>query len=102
MADDPALAVAGLSKAQQKTRANTLRTRQQGLDGKIKAAGGKVTGRYQYAYNGVRVQAKATKLAALAALPGRRRDPAPQDLHGRQRQRGSVRGRPVARGRTTA
>ena len=70
LGDDPALAVAGLSKAQQKDRAGSLRTRQQGMDGKIKAAGGKVTGRYQYAYNGVRVRAKGARLADLAAIPG--------------------------------
>ena len=70
LAADPALAVDGLTRAQQKTRAGTLRTSQQRLDRRIKAAGGKVTGRYQYAYNGIRVRAKGTGLAALAALPG--------------------------------
>jgi minor extracellular serine protease Vpr len=70
LADDPALAVDGLSKAQQKTRAGTLRTKQQGMDKEIKAAGGKVTGRYQYAYNGVRVRATGKRLADLAAIKG--------------------------------
>ncbi len=70
LADAPAVDVDGLSKAQQKTRAGSLRTKQQGMDKKIKAAGGKVTGRYQYAYNGVRVRAKGNRLTALAAIPG--------------------------------
>ena len=46
LAADPALRVDGLSKAQQKTRAGAIKTTQRGLDAKIKAAGGKVTGRY--------------------------------------------------------
>ena len=70
LADDPAVAVDGLSKAQQKTRAGTLRTKQQGMDKAIKAAGGKVTGRYQYAYNGVRVRAAGKRLSDLAAIKG--------------------------------
>ncbi len=70
LADDPALAVDGLSKAQQKTRAGSLRTKQQGLDKKISAAGGKVTGRYQYAYNGIRVRATGKRLKDLAAIAG--------------------------------
>ncbi len=70
LAADPALTVSGLSRAQQKTRAGTIRTSQQRLDAKIKAAGGRVTGRYQYAYNGIRVRARGTTLAALAAIPG--------------------------------
>jgi minor extracellular serine protease Vpr len=70
LAAEPALAVDGLSKAQQKQRAASMRTGQQGLDAKIKAAGGKVTGRYQYAYNGIRVRAKGNRLPALAAITG--------------------------------
>ncbi len=70
LAADPALVVDGLSKAQQKTRAGAIKTTQRGLDAKIKAAGGKVTGRYQYAYNGIRVRANGIRLAALAAIPG--------------------------------
>ncbi|HYO44312.1 MAG TPA: S8 family serine peptidase [Candidatus Limnocylindrales bacterium] len=70
LAAEPALAVDGLSRTQQKTRAGAIKTSQQRLDARIKAAGGKITGRYQYAYNGIRVRAKGTTLAALAALPG--------------------------------
>ena len=70
LADDPASRSTGSSKAQQKTRAGTLRTRQQGMDKAIKAAGGKVTGRYQYAYNGVRVRAAGKRLSDLAAIKG--------------------------------
>jgi minor extracellular serine protease Vpr len=61
---------AGGSKAQQREAAGTIKTRQRTLDKQIKAAGGTVTGRYQYAYNGVRVRAKGATLAKLAALPG--------------------------------
>ena len=70
LTDPAALDVDGLSKAQQKTRAGTLRTKQQGMDKAIKAAGGKVTGRYQYAYNGVRVRATGQRLKDLAAIKG--------------------------------
>jgi minor extracellular serine protease Vpr len=70
MADAPALEVAGLTKSQQTARAATLRTKQTGIDGRIRSAGGSVTGRYQYAYNGVRVRTTGTRLASLAAIPG--------------------------------
>ena len=40
------------------------------MDKAIKAAGGKVTGRYQYAYNGVRVRAAGKRLSDLAAIKG--------------------------------
>ncbi|MHB8890576.1 MAG: S8 family serine peptidase [Candidatus Limnocylindrales bacterium] len=70
LAADPALDVAGLTKTQQRTRANQIRTGQKGLDGRIRAAGGRVEGRYQYAYNGIKVRAAGTRLTALAAIPG--------------------------------
>ncbi len=70
LSDDPALAVPGLTKAQQRTKAGTLRANQGKLDGSIKADGGRVVGRYQYAYNGIKVQATGPQLTRLAALPG--------------------------------
>jgi subtilisin family serine protease len=70
LAADPALEVVGLTKTEQRTRANEMKTEQKGLDGKIRAAGGRVEGRYQYAYNGIKVKAAGTRLAALAAIPG--------------------------------
>jgi minor extracellular serine protease Vpr len=70
LTDTAALAVPGLTKAQQHTRATSLRTSQGKLDAAIRAAGGRIQGRYQYAYNGIRVRASAARLASLAALPG--------------------------------
>ncbi len=69
LAADPALEVVGLSKAQQRTRATEIRAGQKGLDGKIRTAGGHVEARYQYAYNGIKVKAAGSRLAALAAIP---------------------------------
>jgi len=70
LAADPALAVAGLTKDQQRTRAGEIRTGQNALDGRISKAGGRVQARYQYAYNGIKVKASGSHLAALAAIPG--------------------------------
>lgn len=47
-----------------------LRTAQDTLGKKITAKGGKVTYRMQSAYNGVRVRIQASKVTALASLPG--------------------------------
>ena len=70
LAADPALAVAGLTKDQQRTRAGEIRTGQKALDGRITKAGGRVQARYQYAYNGIKVRATGSHIAALAAIPG--------------------------------
>ena len=40
------------------------------LDGRIKALGGRVLARYQYAYNGIKVQTTTARLTKLAAMPG--------------------------------
>jgi minor extracellular serine protease Vpr len=70
LAGTPALATPGLTKDQQKTRAHNLRDTQGTLDAGIKAAGGHVTDRFQYAYNGIKVKTTGSRLAKLAALPG--------------------------------
>ena len=70
LADDAVLARPGLTREQQRQAAATLRAHQAGYDASVKAAGGKVTGRLQYAYNGIEVRAAGRHLAQLAALPG--------------------------------
>ncbi len=70
LAGQPASARKNLSKAQQRAVARDLRAAQDRLDGPIKALGGKVLGKYQAAYNGVKVRATMGAIAALAALPG--------------------------------
>ena len=67
----PAPAAAqGLTATQQLARAKMLRTTQGKLDGRIKALGGRVLDRYQYAYNGIKVRTTTAKLTKLAAMPG--------------------------------
>ncbi|HEY4190197.1 MAG TPA: S8 family serine peptidase [Candidatus Limnocylindrales bacterium] len=67
----PAPAVAqGLTVPQQQARARMLRTSQGKLDGRIKSLGGRVLDRYQYAYNGIKVQTTTGRLPKLAAMPG--------------------------------
>jgi minor extracellular serine protease Vpr len=66
----PALGVAGLTKTQERAHAAKLRTGQGRLDAGIRAAGGRVQGRYQYAYNGIKVRVTSKSLTKLAALPG--------------------------------
>jgi len=59
----------GLASRQRVTVARQLLRTQKGLDARIKAAGGRVLGRYQHAYNGIKVRIPARRIAALAALP---------------------------------
>ena len=67
----PAPAVApSLTATQQQARAQILRSNQGKLDGRIKALGGRVLARYQYAYNGIKVQTTTARLTKLAAMPG--------------------------------
>ena len=101
LAASPA-AARGLSATQQRQRAQALRSAQGKLDPRIKALGGKVLHRYQFAYNGIKVRATGAQLAKLAAMPGRGRRAAPRHLQADQRQRGPVRRRPDARGRRAA
>lgn len=70
LAADPAVVIPGLTNAQRRTKASQLRATQGALDGSIKALGGKVRDRFQYAYNGIKVQTTGNRLASLAALPG--------------------------------
>ena len=70
MAGDPANAVDGLTGKERQSRAKELRASQTGVEPKIRGLGGRILDNYQYAYNGIKVQANATKLAAIAALPG--------------------------------
>ena len=70
LGDQPASAVPGLTNAQRRQRANALKTDQTKLDARIKSSGGRVLDRFQYAYNGIKVQTTASHLTALAGLPG--------------------------------
>lgn len=70
LTDDPASVAPGLTKAERKARAETLEAGQSKLDGTIRSLGGKIVDRFQYAYNGVKVQIAANRLADLAAMPG--------------------------------
>ncbi len=65
----PASARAGLSNAQRVAVAKTLRVSQDRLDAGIKAAGGKVLAKFQYAYNGVKVRIAGRNVAVLGGLP---------------------------------
>ncbi len=67
----PAPAAApSLTATQQQARAQILRSNQGKLDGRIKALGGRILARYQYAYNGIKVQTTTARLTKLAAMPG--------------------------------
>jgi minor extracellular serine protease Vpr len=66
----PVVASGASSSGQARTLAAGLRSKQRALDGRIKAAGGRITGRYQYAYNGIRVSTSGKGVTRLAALPG--------------------------------
>ena len=68
LAGDPAIKT--VDKAAARSRAASLSATQRKLDAPIRAAGGRVTGRYQYAYNGVRVRTTGAHLRDLAAIPG--------------------------------
>ncbi len=70
LADDPAVAIPGLSDKQRKAHAKALRTTQGKLDAKIRGSGGRILHRYQYAYNGIKVSVAGNRIASLAALPG--------------------------------
>ncbi len=69
LAAKPAVARGG-SAADRKAHADALRSAQGRLDPRIKAAGGTVLHRYQYAYNGIKVRATGAELLKLAAMPG--------------------------------
>ncbi len=70
MAGDPANAVDGLTGKERQSRAKELRASQTSVEPQIRGLGGRILDNYQYAYNGIKVQANASKLAAIAALPG--------------------------------
>ncbi|MEO5964718.1 MAG: S8 family serine peptidase [Candidatus Limnocylindrales bacterium] len=68
--DQPAAARKGLTGAQRTSVGRTLLAEQKKLDKQIKALGGSVRGRYQQAYNGIKVRIAGNRIAALAAVPG--------------------------------
>jgi len=70
LSGDPAVAVPGLTKAQQKAHASAMKTAQATVEKSVRADGGRVVARYQYAYNGIKVRATGVQLAKMAALPG--------------------------------
>jgi subtilisin family serine protease len=70
LSGDPAVAVPGLTKAQQKTHAASIRSSQAAIEKSVKADGGRVVARYQYAYNGIKVRATGAQLAKMAQLSG--------------------------------
>ena len=70
LSGDPAVAVPGLTKSEQKVHASAMRTAQAATEKSVRADGGRVIARYQYAYNGIKVRATGVQLAKMAALPG--------------------------------
>jgi subtilisin family serine protease len=69
LAASPALR-AGTTRAAQQAAASTLRTAQKSIASAVNRTCAKVTARYQYAYNGLRVRTTIGQLAKLAAIPG--------------------------------
>jgi minor extracellular serine protease Vpr len=67
LSGDPAVA---LPKAQQKSHAASMRLRQSTVEKTVRADGGRVIARYQYAYNGIKVRATGVQLAKMAELSG--------------------------------
>ena len=59
-----------MSDAQRAAARKSLKANQDRLRPRIEAAGGRVTGQLQDAYNGVKVRVARSKIPALAALPG--------------------------------
>ena len=59
-----------MSNAERAAARRTLKAAQDRLLPRIEAAGGRVLGQLQDAYNGVKVRIARSKIAALAALPG--------------------------------
>jgi minor extracellular serine protease Vpr len=59
-----------LSKAQKDTLKSQLKQAQGPVSDRAKSLGAKILGSYQLAYNGVKVQAAASKVADLASIPG--------------------------------
>jgi subtilisin family serine protease len=59
-----------LDDAQREQVRGELKSRQDAIDGAIQANGGTVVAKYQDAYNGVKVQVPANRVAALASLSG--------------------------------
>jgi len=70
LSGDPAVAVPGLTKSQQRSHAGSMRTAQSAVERSVRTAGGRVIARYQYAYNGIKVRATGMQLAKMASLPG--------------------------------
>lgn len=60
----------GITRAAQRTRAAGLATAQKAVATAVARHGAKVTARYQYVYNGLRVRTSTDKLDALTAIPG--------------------------------
>ena len=65
-----ASATRNIDKAQQVATAKILKSSQDKLEGAISQAGGTILGKYQYAYNGIKVRIAGRGVAALAAMPG--------------------------------
>ena len=59
-----------LSRAEKAAIRAQLKGAQDALRGGIAKAGGRILGQYQDAYNGIKVQVRANRIAALAKLPG--------------------------------
>jgi len=60
----------GVTRAAQASQANTLATAQKAVAAAAAKHGAKVTARYRYVYNGIRVRTTTDKLPQLAAIPG--------------------------------
>jgi len=63
-------AVAPMTAAQETAAVATIDTAQQTASASIRALGGTIQGRYQHAYNGIRVRIPADKVGQLAAING--------------------------------
>jgi minor extracellular serine protease Vpr len=69
MAGDPASARKGLSNAQRVATAKQLKAAQDAIDAPVARLGGTVLGKYQYAYNGVKVRIEGGNVVGLSTLP---------------------------------
>ncbi len=67
---DAKAAGTALSAAQRASVRRSIKASQDALRSKIVAAGGRILGQYQDAYNGIKVRVNLRQVARLAALPG--------------------------------
>jgi subtilisin family serine protease len=66
----PSATARGVSRIQTVATARELKTRQDALAGSVRKLGGSVQAKYQYAFNGMKLQLPSRKVPQLAKLPG--------------------------------